>query len=100
MLKYEILFDHVSSDTFIKFISDLQDYILSKSTYKKQLLDGRVYIIMDNAKIHCSKETRRFFRTSKLNVLTLPAYSPDLNPCEYLFSTIKNRFYGSKLNSK
>ena len=44
---------------------------------------------MDNAKIHHSKDHMQVF-TKFYNVLYNAAYTPELNPIEFMFSKLKN----------
>ncbi len=46
-------------------------------------------LIMDNAKIHHDNEMVNVIERSGCRVLYLPPYSPDYNPIETAFSTIK-----------
>ncbi len=48
-------------------------------------------IIMDNAAIHKSKRTRELLEESGHELLFLPPYSPDFNPIEQTFGTMKKR---------
>ncbi len=46
-------------------------------------------VIMDNLPCHKSAEVERLIRSAKAEVRYLPAYSPDLNPIEEMFSKLK-----------
>jgi len=46
-------------------------------------------IVMDNASIHHDAELKRMIEDFGAKVEFLPAYSPDYNPIEEAFSTIK-----------
>ena len=46
-------------------------------------------VIMDNLPCHKSAETSRLIRSAGAEVRYLPAYSPDLNPIEEMFSKLK-----------
>jgi transposase len=46
-------------------------------------------IIMDNAAFHKHPDTRRMIENAGHTLLYLPPYSPDLNPIEHTWATIK-----------
>lgn len=56
-------------------------------------------IIMDNASIHRSKKVREAIEKAGHILLYLPPYSPDFNPIEKVFGTIKKvlRYSGDSL---
>jgi len=47
-------------------------------------------IIMDNARIHHDSELIALLKELGCHVVFLPPYSPDYNPIETAFSTIKS----------
>ena len=51
------------------------------------------YLIMDNAKIHHAVDTfagiRIGLRRRGIKILFMPTYSPELDPCELVFSQVK-----------
>jgi transposase len=47
-------------------------------------------VIMDNLSCHKTAEVERLIRSAGAEVRYLPAYSPDLNPIEKLFSKLKD----------
>jgi transposase len=47
-------------------------------------------VVMDNLAPHKSEATRALIRQRGAEVLFLPAYSPDLNPIEQMWSKVKN----------
>lgn len=53
------------------------------------LLNGISVVVMDNAAFHKSEETRRLIESTGAILLFLPPYSPDLNPIEQDFATLK-----------
>lgn len=46
-------------------------------------------VVMDNMRTHHVKEVRTLLQEAGLKLLYLPAYSPDLNPIENMWSKIK-----------
>jgi transposase len=48
-------------------------------------------IILDNASYHKSKELQSLFHTYGHTLMFLPPYSPDLNPIEHIWGTIKQQ---------
>lgn len=54
------------------------------------LLPGDI-VVLDGASIHKTKEVRAAFDAAGAKMLILPPYSPDLNPIEPLWATLKAR---------
>ena len=48
-------------------------------------------VIQDGAKYHTSKDTKAFFQAHKarLSCCQLPGYSPDFNPIEHLWKSVR-----------
>lgn len=60
----------------------------------------RIVAILDNAKYHYSKIVREFLKTSRIKLVFLPSYSPNLNLIERLWKFFKkkvlyNQYYPS-----
>ncbi len=55
-----------------------------------QLKPGQI-IIMDNAKIHKSEKTKELIKSVGCELRFLPPYSPDLNPIEHTWASIKQK---------
>jgi transposase len=66
---------------------------LSFEAYVEQILvptlRPRDIVIMDNLNSHKGKAVRQMIRKAGAHLLFLPAYSPDLNPIEQVFSKFK-----------
>jgi transposase len=48
-------------------------------------------IILDNARSHNARQTRAFAKLLDISLIFLPPYSPDLNPIEYIWKSIRRR---------
>lgn len=48
-------------------------------------------VILDNARFHQSASTPEFVQQAQCQLLFLPPYSPDLNPIEHQWATLKAR---------
>lgn len=65
---------------------------------KKYCVASMIYIILDNARYHYSKEVKAFLEGKNIRLVFLPAYSPNLNLIERLWKFFKkqvlyNRYY-------
>lgn len=69
-----------TKDKFIDYLKDILAPTLRK---------GDV-VIMDNMRTHHSKEVKRVLEDLKIKAIFLPAYSPDFNPIEKMWSKIKS----------
>ena len=50
----------------------------------------------DNATCHTAKSSKEFFKNNKVDILTWPPNSPDLNPIENLWGIMTRRVYRTK----
>jgi transposase len=52
-----------------------------------------LFLVQDNASYHKAKKVKQFFKqpADRLRVTNLPSYSPDYNPIEFLWRSIKRR---------
>jgi len=79
----------VNAECIIDFLQELERNNANKS---------KIYLICDNAGYHKSKKVKEYLKTSKIELIFLPAYSPNLNPIERLWKfmhskTTCNRYY-------
>jgi transposase len=57
-----------------------------------------IHVILDNARYHFSKPVKKWLKNSRIKLIFLPTYSPELNLIERLWKVFKknvlyNRFY-------
>ncbi len=81
----------VNGDYIIEFLKELEANNQDKS---------KIYLICDNAGYHRSKKVKEYLQYSKIGLLFLPAYSPNLNPIERLWEFMhsvvsNNKFYAN-----
>jgi transposase len=69
-----------NAKTFRKYLKKVLDY------YKK--MKGKIYMILDNVRYHHAKALKPFLEKNKTKIefLFLPAYSPDFNPIERVWT--------------
>lgn len=78
------------------------DYIIEffKKLEEKNQDKNKIYLICDNAGYHRSKKVQAYLQNSKIELLFLPPYSPNLNPIErlwkFMYSIVSNnKFYAN-----
>lgn len=79
-VRFMIYRDSMNAKRLIKFLRQL-----TKDADKK------VYLVLDNLRVHHSKPVKEWLaaHTDEIEVFFLPAYSPELNPDEYLNCDLK-----------
>ena len=82
ILHLEVVENAVTGDVFRRFIEGLLPRM------NKWPLPNSVLVI-DNASIHKVAGIRELIKECGMRLMFLPAYSPDLNPIELAFSSIK-----------
>jgi len=55
-----------------------------------------IYVIADNAKYHRSKEVKEYLARSKISLIFLPSYSPNLNLIERVWKLFKDKVIRGK----
>ncbi len=80
-VQFMVYTDRMNSDKLIEFMKQL-----IKST------DRKVYLILDNLRVHHSKVVKQWIEDNKddIALFYLPSYSPEKNPDEYLNCDLKH----------
>lgn len=93
----------MNAETFETTIIASEDSVNSESTILlfEQLealypLASLIYVILDNAKYHFSKEVQEWLKNSRIKLAFLPAYSPELNLIERLWRVFKKHVMHNK----
>ncbi len=82
LLRFKVFEGRMDSSLFIDFLTCLHADV-----------GKAVYVIVDRAKYHRSREVAQFLRKQKgqIRLFYLPAYSPELNPDEQVWNSAKNK---------
>ena len=77
---YRLIEGAFNGELFIDFLRDAEN---------SGLFRNNPILVLDNVRFHHCAEVERFCGESNIELLFLPAYSPDMNPIENVFSVIK-----------
>lgn len=72
-----------NTEEFIQFLRECTD---------KGIFSNEVVLVYDNVAFHRSEQVKNYLRSLGVQIMHLPAYSPDLNPIENFFSVVKSKF--------
>ena len=82
--------------SFRKFIKDMWKM--------KREVEGtdpvEVCLIFDNSSVHVNGESERFFKEQEIWWISIPIYSPQLNPTERLIASIKSKVWKHWMKNK
>lgn len=94
--KFDTIADVYSNKHYLSSI-EVQEFLAHLLEINK---GKKVYVIMDNAKMHTAHciDNFAFIHKKNLKIIYLPPYSPELNPQENIWSKVKNLIY--TLNSR
>jgi transposase len=73
---------------------------LLETIEQKYPLAVMIYIILDNAKYHYSKKVKAYLEGSRIKLVFLPSYSPNLNLIERLWKFFKKKVLYNKYYEK
>lgn len=99
--------EHISMMSAINNKGQLRFMLYEEAMNSKRLIefmkrmtkdaDHKIILILDNLKVHHSKPVKEWLskHTEQIEVFYLPAYSPELNPDEYLNNELKQVIHGN-----
>jgi len=67
-------------------IEDFQEFLLK---IRERNGEKKIIAILDNFSTHRSKMVINYAKSLNIDLIFLPAYSPDLNPIEFIWKSIK-----------
>ena len=88
-LRFRVQEGSMTADRFIDFLKALLASV-----------PGKVFLIVDGHPVHKAKKVKEFIENEVdglLEMFFLPAYSPDLNPDEWVWNNVKNNRVGRKV---
>ena len=95
MVRTSLLLAQTKSHRFAPFLFDGTCNASVFNTWLRKCLIPELKpnqtIVMDNAAIHKSRETRELLEKAGCLLLFLPPYSPDFNPIEKTFGVLKRK---------
>lgn len=86
----EIIFHEsatINAQSTIELFKKVENYYISKD---------KIYVIADNAKYYKNKEVTKFLKNSRIKLIFLPPYSPNLNLIERLWKLLRKEVINSK----
>jgi putative transposase len=81
---------HTKKEEFCQFLVEI----------RKSNPLNRICLILDNFATHKAKSVKEKAKELNIELIYLPPYSPDLNPIEYLWKSIKRIISVSKIENK
>lgn len=95
-------FYSINGNNFIDFMesSKAEDVCEFLEKIVEQNSRKRIILVLDNARSHHAKKTISKARDLKITLVFLPPYSPDLNPVEFVWKTIKREVSAKFIRSK
>ncbi len=78
----------INAESTIEFFKKIEDYYEETKT-------KRIRIIVDNAKYYKNKMVKKYIETSRIELLFLPPYSPNLNLIERVWKLLRKKVINS-----
>lgn len=99
--KFNINIDESQIKNHVKLRNLLKDgYLLNKKIDNYFKDEKRICMILDNYSVHVSYLVRLIAKILNIELIFLPGYSPNLNPIEQVWRTIKLELYTKYIKSE
>ncbi|MBK8157177.1 MAG: transposase [Streptococcus sp.] len=85
---------------FLHFLIELERAIHEANKDNYDEFKSKLFFIFDNASIHLTKPIYQFFLKKGIVGITIPQYTPEMNPIEKVFRAVKCRMSRSNNPSK
>jgi len=80
--------ERINAESTIDFFKEIENYYKETDT-------KRIRIIVDNAKYYKNKTVKKYIETSRIELLFLPPYSPNLNLIERVWKLLRKKVINS-----
>lgn len=91
VINYSLNDQAYDSNSFIDFISKTTEILENDEKFRNDIELRKFTVILDNAKIHCSRISIKQLKNGKINAIFQPPYSPMFNGCELLWGNLKKK---------
>ena len=85
----------ITGQIFCWFLGDIWDWL--RNNHED---NSKNCFIFDNARLHWSKNSQQFMKEKGIKAISIPPYSPQLNPVEKLIGVIKSQIRRLWINDK
>lgn len=100
VIYYELHAQTININVFTNFLKNLKNSIFLDTEYSQKLYQDKVYLVMDNCPIHFNKTIQFNLYDYMFNFLFISKYCPYFNVIEFIFRTLKSKYYREFIYSK
>lgn len=81
----------------LHFLIELKKTLKAQHKDEYRMFLSKLVLVMDNASVHKTELVSKFFEKSGIVAVTLPQYSPQMNPIERFFRAVKRKVANANL---
>lgn len=93
----QLSFGSNTDEDILHFLIGLQKILKDTHQDDYLLYIWRLVIVLDNASVHWTEQIAKFFEKSGIVGVTLPQYTPEMNPIEKFFGLVKKQMAKANL---